>query len=119
MYVFPLSNILTNILSGIKVVLEQTNFDTIQKQMSVQLGGVGANYIYQDYDKPYYPHGNTKLVVINCGSICVFLFTKAYYVWRNKQKDRVWKAMTKQEQDEYLRMTRLRGSRRLDFRFAH
>ena len=37
--------------------------------MSVQLGAVGANYIYQDYDKPYYPDGNTKLVIINIGSI--------------------------------------------------
>ncbi|KAM7198563.1 Major facilitator superfamily domain containing protein [Naviculisporaceae sp. PSN 640] len=87
--------------------------------MSVQLGAVGANYVYQDYDKPYYPHGNTKLVVINCASIVVFLLTKAYYVWRNKQKDKIWNAMTKEEQDEYLRTTKLRGSRRLDFRFAH
>lgn len=87
--------------------------------MSVQLGGVGSNYVYQDYDKPYYPHGNTKLVIINICSIGVFLLTKTYYVWRNKQKERVWNALTKEEQDEYLRTTKLRGSRRLDFRFAH
>lgn len=75
----------------------------------VQLGGEGANDAYQDYDKPHYPHGNTKLVIINIGSIGVFLLTKAYYVWMNKQKEKVWNVLTKGEQDEYLHTTKLRG----------
>jgi hypothetical protein len=87
--------------------------------MSVQLGGVIANFHYQDYDKPLYRDGNSKLVAINLLSIALFLFTKAYYVWRNKQKERAWKALTEEERVDYLRTTKLQGSRRLDFRFAH
>ncbi|KAK3485250.1 major facilitator superfamily domain-containing protein [Neurospora hispaniola] len=87
--------------------------------MSVQLGNVVANFIYLDYDKPYYHDGNTKLVVINLLAIGVFLFTKAYYVWRNKQKDKVWNGLTEEQKAEYIKTTKVQGSRRLDFRFAH
>ena len=87
--------------------------------MSVQTGNVIANFIYLDYDKPYYRDGNTKLVVINFIAIGVFLFTKAYYVLRNRQKDKVWKGMSEEERVEYIKSTKVQGSRRLDFRFAH
>ncbi|KAJ4367210.1 hypothetical protein N0V85_009188, partial [Neurospora sp. IMI 360204] len=87
--------------------------------MSVQTGNVMANFIYLDYDKPYYHDGNAKLVVINFIAIGVFLFTKAYYVWRNKQKDKVWNALTEEQKAEYIKTTKVQGSRRLDFRFAH
>jgi hypothetical protein len=87
--------------------------------MMVQLGNVCSNFIYRDDDKPLYRRGNTSLVIINFLSIAVFLFTKAYYVWRNRQKDRVWNALSKKEQEEYILTTKLQGSRRLDFRFVH
>ncbi|KAK3376260.1 major facilitator superfamily domain-containing protein [Lasiosphaeria ovina] len=87
--------------------------------MCVQLGNLTGNFIYLDYDKPLYKDGNTKLVIINLLSIGLFLFTKAYYVYRNKQKKRVWEALTEQERITYVRTTRLQGSRRLDFQFAH
>ena len=47
------------------------------------------------------------------------MFTKAYYIWRNKQKARIWNALTPEQQREYKVNTKLEGSRRLDFRFAH
>ncbi|KAG8163266.1 hypothetical protein KVR01_006563 [Diaporthe batatas] len=87
--------------------------------MSVQLGNIIANFIYRDDDKPYYRRGNRQLFIINILAIVLFLFTKAYYIWRNKQKDRVWNALTKEEQEYYIKNTRLQGSRRLDFRFSH
>ncbi|KAI1768467.1 allantoate permease [Hypoxylon sp. FL1150] len=87
--------------------------------MSVQAGNVYASYIYRDDDKPRYRRGNTTLLVINLVAILVFLLTKLYYVWRNKQKDRVWNALTEEQQNEYRKTTKLQGSRRLDFRFAH
>ncbi|KKY31370.1 putative allantoate permease [Diaporthe ampelina] len=87
--------------------------------MSVQLGNIIANFIYRDDDKPYYRRGNRNLFIINLLAIVLFLFTKAYYIWRNKQKDRIWNALSKEEQEHYIKNTRLQGSRRLDFRFSH
>lgn len=62
--------------------------------MMVQCGGIiGAN-IYRENDKPLYRRGNRNLIIINCLSIGLFLFAKAYYVWKNKSRDRKWAAMS-------------------------
>lgn len=87
--------------------------------MCVQLGSIIGNFIYRNDDKPYYHRGNTSLFAINLLSIAIFLSTKAYYIWRNKQKERLWNAMTEEQQIEYRKATKFRGSRRLDFRFRH
>ncbi|KAK4237929.1 major facilitator superfamily domain-containing protein [Achaetomium macrosporum] len=87
--------------------------------ISVQIGHVIYSFIYLDHDKPYYRDGNTKLLAINILSIFLFLFTKAYYVWRNKQKDAIWRAMSEAERADYVRNSPVRGCKRLDFRFAH
>lgn len=68
-------------------------------------------------------------------NIGIYLLTKAYYTWRNKKRERMWNALTKevrerqtltltlltpaQEQLTYLDTTTDSGSKRLDFRFAH
>ncbi|KAI0487118.1 MFS general substrate transporter [Xylaria cf. heliscus] len=87
--------------------------------MAVQAGNVVGNFIYLDNDKPLYKKGNSALFAINLLAIAVFLLTKVYYVWRNKERDRVWDAMTEEERNDYIRNTTATGSRRLDFRFAH
>jgi predicted MFS family arabinose efflux permease len=87
--------------------------------MSVQLGNICANFIYRTDDKPLYHRGNTDLIIINLLAIGLFLFTKAYYVLKNRHRDKIWNAMTAEEQHEYKLNTKLSGSRRLDFRFAH
>ena len=87
--------------------------------MSVQLGNICSSFIYRDDDKPLYHRGNANLVIINVLAIGLFLFAKGYYVWRNKQRDKVWNAMSEEEKAAYVRDTKLVGSRRLDFRFAH
>ncbi|KAH8197556.1 hypothetical protein TruAng_008292 [Truncatella angustata] len=87
--------------------------------MFVQLGNIAASFIYRDDDKPKYRRGNGALIGINVACIVLFLLTKVYYVWRNKQRDAVWNAMTEEERHNYTRNTKLQGSRRLDFRFAH
>ncbi|KAL1628701.1 hypothetical protein SLS56_005693 [Neofusicoccum ribis] len=87
--------------------------------MMVQLGNVIANNIYRNDDKPLYHRGNRNLIIINCISICVFLATKVYYVTRNKQREKVWNAMTPEQRADYIKNTTDRGSHRLDFRFAH
>ncbi|KAI0104643.1 MFS general substrate transporter [Nemania sp. FL0031] len=87
--------------------------------MAVQAGNVIGNFIYLDDDKPLYKRGNSVLFAINALSIVLFIFTKIYYVWRNKQREKVWNAMTEEERTDYIANTRTVGSRRLDFRFAH
>jgi len=87
--------------------------------MAVQLGNIIASYIYRDDDKPLYHRGNQNLFIVNLLAIGVFLFTKVYYILRNRQKERAWNALTEEQKNEYRRTTKLQGSRRLDFRFAH
>lgn len=87
--------------------------------MSVQLGGICGTFVYRDDDKPYYRRGNRTLIAINVLGILLFLFAKAYYVWKNKQRDKKWNAMTKEEQNDYIATSKDRGSKRLDFRFLH
>ncbi|KAK7981313.1 allantoate permease [Apiospora saccharicola] len=87
--------------------------------MAVQLGYITGNFIYRDDDKPLYRRGNGALVAINVLAIFLFFATKAYYMWRNQQREAIWNAMTEEERMAYTRDTRLQGSRRLDFRFAH
>ncbi|PVH85136.1 MFS general substrate transporter [Cadophora sp. DSE1049] len=87
--------------------------------MSVQLGGIIAANIYREDDKPLYKRGNRVLIGIDVMVIFLFLFTKAYYVTKNRIRDKKWKAMTREEQVDYRRNTTDTASRRLDFRFAH
>ncbi|ORY63924.1 major facilitator superfamily domain-containing protein [Pseudomassariella vexata] len=87
--------------------------------MSVQTGSVFSAYVYREDDKPLYHRGNSTLLIINIVSIILFLLTKLYYVRRNKLKANEWNALTEEQQNEYRKNTRLQGSRRLDFQFAH
>ncbi|KAL1594587.1 hypothetical protein SLS60_010348 [Paraconiothyrium brasiliense] len=87
--------------------------------MSVQLQAIIYSNIYQDDDKPLYRTGNRVLLGICVLNIFIYAFNKVYYVWRNKQRDRKWNALTAEERVEYLDTTTEEGSKRLDFRFAH
>lgn len=37
----------------------------------------------------------------------------------NRNRERIWNAMTVEEKEEYITTTKDRGNKRLDFRFAH
>lgn len=75
--------------------------------------------IYRTSDAPHYRTGNKVILGIIAWSACLILSMKAYYMWRNKRRDRIWSAMSVAERDEYLRTTKDHGNKRLDFRFAH
>ena len=62
--------------------------------VSVQLGNIIGNNIYRADDKPQYRRGNSILLFFNILAIVLFIFTKGYYVLRNRQRSRVWQAMT-------------------------
>ena len=88
--------------------------------MFVQLSSVISANIYRADDAPRYRRGNRVLIAIACVNLFVlYPFTKFYYIYRNKQRDRIWNAMTPEEQSHYLATTKDVGNRRLDFRFAH
>lgn len=87
--------------------------------MFVQAGGIISSNIYRKDDLPKYHRGNTQLFAIAFTSLAVLLLTKVYYVWRNKSRDKVWNAMTLEEQNTYRATTSDRGNKRLDFRFSH
>ena len=88
--------------------------------MFVQAGSVIMSNIYRQDDAPRYRRGNRVLISIACVNLCIlYPGAKLYYIWRNKQRDKIWNAMTPEQQAEYLATTKDQGNRRLDFRFAH
>jgi hypothetical protein len=87
--------------------------------MSVQAGDVAAYFIYREDDKPKYRRGNTNLIAINVLAIFLFLAAKAYYVFQNRRRDKIWNAMSEDERKDYIKNTEHQGSKRLNFRFAH
>ncbi|KAJ0338192.1 hypothetical protein COL922a_005861 [Colletotrichum nupharicola] len=86
--------------------------------MSVQLQSIISANIYRRDDRPEYRRGNRALVGIASLNVVIYAAAKVYYVWRNRQRDRIWDAMSPEERQRYLDTTTDKGSKRLDFRFA-
>ncbi|KAI1641587.1 MFS general substrate transporter [Daldinia loculata] len=87
--------------------------------MFVQSGNIIASNIYRDDDQPLYRRGNRVLLGITVFNILLFYVVKAFYIWRNKLRDRKWNSMTQEEQENYILTTKDEGMQRLDFRFVH
>ncbi|KAK0192088.1 allantoate permease [Armillaria mellea] len=88
--------------------------------MFVQASGIISAQIYRKDDAPNYRRGNRILIAICCFNMFImYPGAKAYYIYRNRQRDRIWNAMTLEERKHYLETTSDIGNRRLDFRFAH
>jgi hypothetical protein len=63
--------------------------------MFVQASGIISAQIYVASDAPRYRRGNKILIIICCVNVCVlYPGTKAYYIWRNRQRAKIWNAMT-------------------------
>jgi hypothetical protein len=86
--------------------------------MCVQAGTIISSNIYREDDKPLYHKGNEALLGIDVLAFFLFVGAKVYYVWRNKQKERQWSAMSEDEKSNYVANTKHEGNKRLDFRFA-
>ncbi|KAL2173949.1 major facilitator superfamily domain-containing protein [Thermothelomyces heterothallicus CBS 202.75] len=87
--------------------------------MFVQASSIIASNIYREDDAPRYRRGNKQLLGILCMNLALYGLVKAYYVLRNKQRDKKWNAMTPEERLHYLATTTDQGNKRLDFRFHH
>lgn len=87
--------------------------------MMVQVAQIVSSNIYRQSDKPLYHRGNTVLVVLDISAIVLFVIAKLYYIWKNKQREQRWGAMSEEQKEDYLQTTSDEGNKRLDFRFAH
>lgn len=87
--------------------------------MYSQAAGIISANIYRAQDKPLYHKGNEALIGIAFGTIAACLIAKAYYIFRNKQKGRIWDSLTEEEKLRYTTETTDEGNKRLDFKFVH
>jgi len=87
--------------------------------MFVQSGSIIASNIYRDDDQPLYKRGNTILLGITSFNIILFYLVKAFYIWRNKVRERKWNALSKGQQEDYSLNSTDEGMKRLDFKFVH
>ncbi|ANB12645.1 hypothetical protein AWJ20_906 [Sugiyamaella lignohabitans] len=114
-------------IHAILVALCSRNSNTVRTRsvsaatynMFVQAGNIISSNIYRTDDAPLYKRGNMQLFWINIGVLGLLLFSKAYYMWRNHSREKIWSKMTKEEKFNYLATTTDKGNKRLDFRFAH
>ncbi|KAL1413584.1 hypothetical protein Q8F55_001358 [Vanrija albida] len=87
--------------------------------MFVQASSLISSNIYQPKDAPFYHKGNRVLLGLVVLNLLLFWLTKGWYIWRNKQRDKIWNAWTHEEKQHYLETTKDEGNKRLDFRFIH
>nr|XP_019047618.1 hypothetical protein I302_04234 [Kwoniella bestiolae CBS 10118]OCF26548.1 hypothetical protein I302_04234 [Kwoniella bestiolae CBS 10118] len=80
--------------------------------MFVQAASLIASNVYQPSDAPYYHKGNKVLAGLSAASIALVLFAKLWYIYRNKQKSKIWDSWTVSEKEEYLRTTSDKGNKR-------
>ncbi|KAK2756607.1 phthalate transporter [Colletotrichum kahawae] len=87
--------------------------------MFVQTSGIISSNIYRSDDAPLYKRGNRALLGIVCMNLVLYPLVKAYYVYRNKRRDKIWDGMSEEQRLAYLATTKDEGNKRLDFRFSH
>ncbi|CDK28770.1 unnamed protein product [Kuraishia capsulata CBS 1993] len=87
--------------------------------IGVQLANIAASYIYRSDDAPHYHRGNRVIIGLCVMNIALFLFTKGYYIWRNKTKELQWSKLSDEQKEEYISAHRHDGNKRLDYLFEH
>lgn len=117
-YPFPLSFIVGWVSRNSFTVRNRT-VSLCLLNISVQIGSIVATRFYTEEGKPFYQGANISLIAINAFSVLLCILAKVYYIYRNKQKKRIWDCMSPEQQIEYTTTTRTVGARRLDFQFIH
>lgn len=84
-----------------------------------QAAGIISSNIYRMDDAPLYKRGNKQLIAIAAAAFVLICITRTWFQWRNHRRDKIWNAMTKEEQDDYMHNTTDLGNKRLDFRFVY
>ena len=86
--------------------------------MLVQAHGIISANVYRQDDAPMYRRGNRALIFVAFLNIGVYMGAKIYYERRNHARERIWNAMSPEQQKSYLETTTDEGNKRLDFRFV-
>ncbi|TIC55804.1 MFS general substrate transporter [Wallemia mellicola] len=86
--------------------------------MFVQVSAIAGSNVYQK-DDVNYTKANSGLIGVLCVNILLFPATKLYYHLRNRYKEKKWSELTVDERIEYIRTTKDKANKRLDFRFVH
>lgn len=63
-------------------------------------------------DAPYYHKGNRVLIAITAVALVMCWSAKAWYIWRNRQRAKIWDSWTITQKEEYLATTKDRGNKR-------
>ena len=87
--------------------------------MFLQAAGIISANIYREDDAPAYHRGNVVLIGCAFGTLGACIFARYYYIYRNKQKDRAWNALTIEQQEDYVKNTSDQANKRLDFKFVY
>ncbi|KAK9476903.1 major facilitator superfamily domain-containing protein [Lipomyces japonicus] len=79
--------------------------------MCCQICDIISTNVYRADDKPLYHRGNQAIIGVACMNIVFYSLIKVYYLYRNKQKEAVWSAMSPKQQNEYRHTTKNEGSK--------
>ena len=87
--------------------------------MFLQSAGIISANIYREDDAPAYHRGNVVLIGCAFGTLGACILARYYYIFRNKQKERAWNALTIEQQEDYVKNTSDQANKRLDFKFIY
>lgn len=79
---------------------------------------VSANIYRQDY-APTYKRGNVDLIGISFGAIAACVLSRAYYIYRNRHKEKKWKRLTANQKRGYITNCPDFANKCLDFYFVY
>ncbi|KAK3357603.1 hypothetical protein B0T25DRAFT_579643 [Lasiosphaeria hispida] len=109
---------LTALMIGFPYI-HSINFSlTSQNAGSVRTRTIGSAMYNMVCQASYVASSNILLAAAGWNMVMT-IFVEGYCMWRNKTRATTWDAMTLEERDYYLRMTKDEGNKRIDFRFAH
>ncbi|KAK6460942.1 putative allantoate permease [Scheffersomyces coipomensis] len=114
-------------IHAILVAWVSTNSNSIRSRsvastvynISVQIAAIYSKNVYRSDDAPIYRRGNMQVFAIAVAILPLIIIAKFYYIWRNNRRDKIWNAMSQEEQEDYINNTTDEGNKRLDFRFVH
>lgn len=114
-------------IHAIQVGLQSRNANSVRTRtvasafynMMVQLSNIVSQNVYRADDAPYYRRGNKVLIAAAAMNVVLYALAKAFYVWKNNKRAKIWDSWTEEQKNEYLSTTKDKGNKRLDFRFAH
>ncbi|ORX50951.1 MFS general substrate transporter [Hesseltinella vesiculosa] len=81
------------------------------------LCSVPGAFIYQQSDAPRYHRGNWILIGLQVFTAILLVVQHLRYKRTNQRREKVWNALTEQQQKHYAATTTDQGNNRLDYRF--